>query len=549
MLKRSFFFLFVFALIGTGGYFVWGRLQETVKVDPPQLVAVNRGLFTHEILERGSVDSAQNTEIRCRVENAGQGGLTITYVVDEGTIVEEGDILVELDSSTLTERIGHQRITVLNSTSKLERSKADLRTAELNLQEYLEGTYIKNRKTMQNQIFSAEEAVKTHEDNLSYYQRLYERGYVTESKIAADLLELDKAKNAQEIAELDLRILDTLTKEKMVNQFQAAIASNQTTVMADTEILELDTKRLEHLEEQERRCTIRAPRGGQVVYYVPRWGSNDDNLIRLNQRVYDRQILLLLPDPTQMQVKGLVNEANVRLVRPGQKASVRLEAFPNEVFDGVVRTVRDYPEPTSFMGGTMSKEYETLVTILNPPEGVKTGLTAEARIVVNEIPDALLLPMQAVFEYGGKMYAVTFKDGKWDKIEVKTGPANDKEVVILEGLKEGDEVVLGAWAHRDKIYLPKLETKPELDEDIDPELLLEQMRQEELRQRSSEGGAPRGDGEGQQRASAGERQPRERPASAGTTGGTPPANAAPGGNRPSGPPPGGGGGGGGGPRP
>lgn len=104
----------------------------------------------------------------------------------------------------------------------------------------------------------------------------------------------------------------------------------------------------------------------------------------------------------------------------------------------------------------MSKEYMTTITILDPPEGIKPGLTAEARIMVNEIRDALILPVQSIFEYGGKTYCITFEDGKWEKHEIKTGATNDKEVVVLDGLKEGDRVVLGAWAHRDKVDLPKL---------------------------------------------------------------------------------------------
>jgi len=510
MLKRLLIFLVVIALVAAGGYYVWGRLQETVKIEPPQLVAAKRGMFLHEVLERGNVDSARNEEIRCMVESA--GGLTIISVVDEGTLVKTGDLLVELDSSTLRENVQRQHIVVIASSAKLERSRADLRTAELNLEEYLEGTYIQSQKTIQNEIFAAEEAVKTQEDNLSYYKKLLEKEYITDAKVEADLIELEKAKNALEIANLRLHVLENISKAKMVNLYQAMIDSNIATVKADEETLKLDTTRLEHLEEQQRRCTIVAPRDGQVVYYMPRWGGDED-LIRVSKKVFERQILLQLPDPTQMQVKGLVNEANIRLVKPGQKATIRLEAFPNQVFDGVVKTVNDYPEPGNFMGGSMSKEYMAIVTILNPPEGIKTGLTAEARIVVNEIPNALLLPMQAVFEYGGIMYAVTYKEGKWDKIEVKAGPANDKDVVILEGLNDGDEVVLGAWAHRDKLNLPKLEAKPdEEEEELDEEMLREQMRRRESGQQG--GGAG---GQGQQR---------ERPA---------------GGAAPAGPPPGGGG--------
>ena len=109
--------------------------------------------------------------------------------------------------------------------------------------------------------------------------------------------------------------------------------------------------------------------------------------------------------------------------------------------------------------------------------------------------------MQAVFEYGGTMYAITFNNGRWDKIEVVTGSANDKEVVILGGLNEGDEVVLGAWAHRGNIDLPILEQELQRDgDDMDEETFLEIMRRElegQQQERSpGGGGSPGGPGGG-----------------------------------------------------
>jgi len=142
----------------------------------------------------------------------------------------------------------------------------------------------------------------------------------------------------------------------------------------------------------------------------------------------------------------------------------------------------------------------TTVTILNPPVGIKPGLTAEVRIVVNEIPNALQLPAQAVFEHGGKHYAVTYHDGKWDKVEIVVGPNNDKHIVILEGLKENDFVVLGSRTHRDKIDLPKIqEQEPEHNRG-----LLE--KQEVTKPETSQGEAGQGN---RRRDTDGERPRRE----------------------------------------
>ena len=480
MLRRSIIILVVLVLLVAGGYYGWGRLQEVAKIDPPQMVAVKRDTFTHEILARGNVDSAQNQEVRVRVEMAGEGGLTIVYVIEEGTLVKKGDLLVELESSWLSERTERQQNVVIASESNLIRARADLETAELTLTEYLDGKFKQDEMTIENRIFTAEEQVRTQSDNLAHSQRLFDRGYITKAQVDAAIFELERALQTKVQAELDLRVLNEFTKERMLTQYKADIEIAKNGVEAAEKMLEIDTNRLAHLQRQLANTSIYAPSDGQVVYFMPRWGG-DENLIREGKRVIDKEILLLLPDPTQMRVRGLINEANVRFVRPGQRATIRLEAFLNETFEGEVTNVNSFPEPSSWQGGAMSREYLTTVKILDTPEGVRTGLTAEARIVVDEVQNARLLPKQAVFTYRGKTYAITFNAGQWGKVEVITGPANDREVVILEGLNEGDEVVLGAWVHRDKVDIPQEEPEEERENEEPENMEMQEMPRDQPR--------------------------------------------------------------------
>ncbi len=458
ILKTLLIVLILATVIVAGGYASWSRYSEQVKETPPQMVTVKKGVFVHEILERGSVDSASNVDIRCQVESA--GGVTILWVIPEGSIVKKGDLLVELDSSTLRENVTKQAIAVLASLSTLAESEAALATAKLVLEEYQQGKFEEEKKTIEIAKYTADEAVKTKENDIKFYKRLLERDYVTQSKVQTDLIDLEKAKLDAQIAELKLTVLENYTKKKNEIQYQADIAKAEAKVESDRTSLQLEKDRETHLKSQRANCRILAPQDGQVVYFMTRWGGEED-LIREGKKVYEREILLRLPDISQMQVKGLVNEANIRLLKVGQTATIRLEAFPSQIFRGIVRDVNDYPEPSHFMGGSMSKEYMTTIMILDPPKGIKPGLTAEAKITVAEMNDALILPMQSVFEHGGKTYALTFREGQWDKIEVKTGPTNDQEVVILEGLNAGDSVVLGAWAHRDRVNLPKLTPEAE----------------------------------------------------------------------------------------
>ncbi|MGL6196763.1 MAG: efflux RND transporter periplasmic adaptor subunit, partial [Thermoguttaceae bacterium] len=418
------------------------------------MVKVKKGNFIHEILERGSVESTSNVDILCEVESL--GGITIITVVPEGTEVKKGDLLIEFDSSSFLESVNKQRIAVLTSQAKVFQSEVDFKNAELELEEYEEGKLKESIKAADNKILTAKESMRTAEDVLRFDANLLARGYITESVVEADEFAYRKAENELAVAEMERTNLIKYTKKKMINSYQAKIEAAKAKLEADQQSHKLEKERLAHLEKQLEKCKVYAPQDGQVVYPPPRWGD-EQMIIREGLKVYERQAIIKLPDPSKMQVKGLVNEASIRLVKVGDPATIELEAFPNQAFNGVVKTVNDYPEPTGWGATSMSREYQTTVTILDSPHGIKPGLTAKVNIVVNVMKGVLTLPVQAVFEYGGKMYCVTYKNGTWDKIEVKTGPTDEKLVVIESGLSEGDEVVLNSWQNREKLNLPKIE--------------------------------------------------------------------------------------------
>ena len=449
------FGLIILAVLSTGGFYGWKLLAGGSKGDAaPQMAKVKRETFVHEILEKGNVESAINVDITCEVES--MGGITIIKIVEEGTEVKKGDLLVEFDSSSFSESVNKQQIAVLNSKAKVAQSEVDVDNAKLDLEEYQEGKYKELEKAAENKILKNKEGMRTAEDKLRYNTNLLAKGYITESVVEAEEFAYRQAENDLIVAEMERENLEKYTKKKMINSYTAKIAATKAKLESDNKSLDLEEERLAHLKKQLEKCTVYAPQDGQVVYAPPRWGD-EQMLIREGLKVYERQQVIKLPDPSKMQVKGLVNEASIRLVKPGNPATIELEAFPNQIFNGTVKVVNDYPEPTGWNSQGMAREYQTTVTILDPPAGIKPGLTAKVKIIVNVIPSALTLPIQAVFEYDKKMYCVLYKDGDWDKVEVKTGPTNDKQVVIESGLEEGAEVVLNAWQNREKLNLPKID--------------------------------------------------------------------------------------------
>ena len=185
-------------------------------------------------------------------------------------------------------------------------------------------------------------------------------------------------------------------------------------------------------------------------------------MIEPGTSIRENQTIIRLPDRKRMQVKAKINESRIALIESGMSATIRMDAFPGLELKGEVEEISAYPAPTSWYAASI-KEYETIIKIFDPPPDLRPGLTAQVKIRVRKLDEAMQVPVQAIIEYGKKYYCVMHnKNGKgFKKREVTIGPTNDKFVVIKTGLDVGQVVVLNAGAYREEIGLPDLppETK------------------------------------------------------------------------------------------
>jgi hypothetical protein len=111
--------------------------------------------------------------------------------------------------------------------------------------------------------------------------------------------------------------------------------------------------------------------------------------------------------------------------------------------------------------GTSAKEYAVFVQIMDPPPSIRTGMTAAARIFVEQIPNAIQVPVHAVYESKNHHF-VLIKDGDgWKTNEIKLGGTNEKFVTVLSGVNEKDMVALDPRNHVSKMNIPDI---PEVDD-------------------------------------------------------------------------------------
>ncbi|MBX9787376.1 MAG: HlyD family efflux transporter periplasmic adaptor subunit [Pirellulales bacterium] len=439
--------------IGCGAYLTWGGGN---RVDNQAMILdkVSQGIFRHVVTERGEVESSSNVDVICEVQSKNTAGTAILDVVPEGTIVKVGEQLARLDASALDDELSRQEIECNTSQAAMIQAESALATAKINRQEYLDGTFKQEEQVILGEISVAEENLRRAEDYAKYSETLAAKGYVTDLQLEADKFAVEKSGIDLATAQTKLTVIRDFTRPKMVGQLDAEIKTAEANLVSAQNTYKRHAEKFKLIEEQIGRCIVKAPADGQVVYANKgnSRGSEREVIIEPGALVRERQVIIRLPDPKKMQVKAKINESRIDRVREGQPAIVRVDAFPEREMTGVVKKVDDYPIAGSWWSTV--KEYGTTIEIFDPPEGMRPGMTAEVRIQVAELPDAVQVPVQAIVEHGGDHFCLVSSDARLSAAKVAIGPTNDKFVVITQGVTPGQSVVVNPRGYLTAVDLP-----------------------------------------------------------------------------------------------
>jgi RND family efflux transporter MFP subunit len=445
--------------LGLGSHYL-GRRNSTGTAwggdeAPPITATVVAGPFTQEVVERGEVESSSNVEVRSEVSGRGIAGATIIQIVEEGTYVNKGDFLVKLDDSSLQSDLVQQQIGCNTSRALVIEAEAEVESAKLARREYESGTFRQAEQGMESEEFVAKENLRRAEEYLRYSEKLASRGYVTEVQIEADRFAVEKARKELESARTKLEVLRNFTKLKEINKLNADIQTAEARLASRRNTHNLDNDKLKLIEEQIVRCVIKAPTSGQVVYANDsRNNSTGEPLIGEGKMVRERQKIVHLPDPKRMRVLARVNESRIDRVKDGMAVRIKTDALPGLALEGTVRGVSEYPLPPVNSYNPL-KEYAVEVEIHDPPEGLRSGMTAQVAIQIETRDEALLVPLQAVIQRDSRFFCIVLSDGKRiEAREVTVGLANEKSVVVESGLQAGEQVLLAPQNYEDQVSLP-----------------------------------------------------------------------------------------------
>lgn len=350
--------ILMLGVIAAGGY--WGYNHFTAPEGPPKNLEtqpLSRGDIVLTFVEKGELEAARNTEIICQVRASGRGSQaasSIKWVIDDGSRVKKGDVLMLLEDASLREQLNNQHIVVEEKNDLYEQAKANLkivenenRAAELTADNNYEIANIDLEKfrmaEKQQKEFDIDSRIKLAtadliqwRDKLGWSNRMFIRGYLSanqklndETRLDTASVNLDKLKKEHETLVFDNRRmeLDLLNKLEQAKLQMEIAKENSASKRAQAQakltsadlILKQESQKRDDLEQDLRNCRITAPHDGMVIYFVPEssrfGGQSQSSPIEVGSPVKEGQKLMRIPNLSRMIARVKVHESIVTRIR------------------------------------------------------------------------------------------------------------------------------------------------------------------------------------------------------------------------------------------
>lgn len=323
-------------------------------------------------------------------------------------------------------------------------------------------------KRFRDEIILAEGNLKTAEDTLAGTEKLHEAEYVSALELERDRLSVTSRQFSYQNSKVNLdlfisydfpknaeqRLSNYIEAERKLErtyaQCRSKLAQAQAQLNNAEERFKSQSNYVNELKEQVEYCTIRAIAPGLVIYgeggsgdaYRAMRRGGSGGIIAEGEVVYEGQTIISMPDTAAMIAEVGVHETEVDKVRPGEPVQVVMDAFPDKILRGEVYEVAPLPDQQRGWMNPDLKVYQTLVSIDGTHDFLKTRMSCKVEILVRRLEDVLLVPIQVVANRGGRKLCYVAAASGPQECEVKTGAFTDSLVQIIDGLEEGQEVML-----------------------------------------------------------------------------------------------------------
>ncbi len=379
-------------LIGCG-FGISAALRPSRQIDPSKLATVERGDLARSVVATGKIEPLAKVEVKSKAS-----GIVEKIFADYGDRVKQGQVLVELDKEQLRAQVAEARANLQAAEASVESAQATYERNVVDAQgpdvPFLKSTAERQRKLQIEGLVST----AVSEDAEKSYQLALNKQLSAQRNVAVSRAEVARAK-------------------AQVAQMQAA---------------------LDNAEEDLSNSTIVSPMDGLVLSRDVEVGDAVSSILILGSQASN---IMTLGDVSEVYVKGKVDESDISKVYLSQPARISVESLKDKKFMGKVTKI----SPLGVEKDNVTT-FEVRVSIQNPTGELKANMSANAEIILEEKHQVLMVPEAAViYDKDRHTFLETPDPGSKTgrrKLSAKLGISNGVKTELIEGLKEGQQVIL-----------------------------------------------------------------------------------------------------------
>ena len=394
--RASFYVILILVLLalGAAALMVGNKLgHEPAKIEPEKLVRVERMDLARSVVATGKIEPTTKVEIKSKAS-----GIILKLPVNVGDRVRQGQIICELDQNDLLPRLRQVQAALGVADATLKSARAD---------------YVRTK-------------IEAEGPDVPFLKRDLERaGQLFKDKLIAP--------NARDDAEKNYEMALNRQAQAQGNLGVADAAITKAQAQVDQ-----SRAQVEQAEEDIRNATIRSPIDGLVLSRDREGGDAASSILVMGAGA---TLIMTVGDLSEVYVKGKVDESDIGKVYLGQAARITVESYKNQRFTGKVTKI----SPMGVEKDNVTT-FEVRVSISNESGKLMADMTANAEIMLEEHHGVLTIPEGAVVYKKDRSTAVETPDPEQKagkrRVPVTLGISNGSRTEILQGLSEGQQVVL-----------------------------------------------------------------------------------------------------------
>jgi len=379
-----------------------GAIRYSHRAPAIPTIDVRRGEFIDSLEIRGEIKALRSIEVTAPAE---AGDLQILKIASDGAKVNRGDSIVEFDKTKTEQDLAQHRSSLKYATADIEQARA--------------------------------QAKLTEEQDLTA---------VSKARFDLESAKLDASK--QEIvskiegAEAQLKVNDAKEGLKQAEEkLKSDRAAGKATIDGKIEASKKADFDVQRAETALSKMSLRAPAAG-VVSLVPVWHAEGPAPFKPGDHAWPGAPLVELPETSSLRVSARVDETERGRLAVNQSVTVHLDAIPDRQFTGKIDEISTIASEDYSAGWPIPRNFDLRITLDQLDPRLRPGMTAQITIIVDRIPDVLIIPVHATFQKEGETRAYVWDGSRFRQHVVEVSKRSGDRMVIEKGLKPGDRVAL-----------------------------------------------------------------------------------------------------------